>query len=78
MRNWILMFLKALEDRLPPPEGHHSLTFARYGNASKWEAKLCLGLRVSDGVKNYFIDEDDLGTDPIESANRLADAIGSL
>jgi len=74
VRDKLLEFLKALEAAIPPPQGHHAITFCRYGSDSDgWEAKLGLHIRMpkdfmkgdrTEGTKGesqtFFLDGDDL------------------
>jgi hypothetical protein len=68
MFEYLLSFLKALEDQIPPPLGcHHSIHCGSYGSdLTGWQDKLCLTLVPSEkNFKLVFFDPVDLGK-PIE------------
>ena len=70
MIDWTREFLKELERMLPPREGHHSFTYAQYGNdQSGWKDRLLLSVRRREGgVTNFFIDPEDLKGSAVETA----------
>lgn len=56
-------FLKPLEVRIPPASGHHSLTYAWYGNEDNgWDDRLLLTVRAEhkgeEGVPLFLEDGD--------------------
>lgn len=66
MRDYIMRFLKLLEENIPPPERcHHVITFAQFGSdETGWNDRLAL--QVNDQGKFYcfFLDDEDFTLDP--------------
>lgn len=61
MRDKLLIFLKALESRIPPPPYcHHALTYAQYGSdEAGWEEKLALQINAGGKFHCFFIEPGD-------------------
>ena len=61
MKKKLLEFLKALEVAVPPPSGHHAITFCQYGSdETGWEDRLGLHVRIGNGARTVFIEDKDL------------------
>lgn len=67
---YLLELLKAINGLLPPPgQCHHVMRFARYGcEAEGWKERLAMDLRVGDGWRTVFFDDDDFKQAPAELA----------
>ena len=61
MKQFLIDFLKALEEAIPPPAHcHHALTYARYGsNEEGWKDKLALQINDAGVFKCFFLDDVD-------------------
>ncbi len=65
MRDFLIKFLQALEVALPPQNGHHSITYAQYGNdVDGWRDELALYVASGGIRKCYFLDEADFTKEP--------------
>lgn len=61
MRAYLLQLLKTLEQRLPPPAGHHTISYAQYGSdTAGWDDRLALHVRRPTEVVTLFLDDADL------------------
>jgi hypothetical protein len=60
LKERLIGLLKTLETELPPPTGHHSLTYEPDPD------RLVLGIRIQDGVRQFFLDDNDLERPAIE------------
>lgn len=72
----VLAFLKALEQKIPPPPGrHHGFTANQYGSdEAGWEDNLGLHVALPWGFQTLFVGDDDLDK-PVE---QLVDEVVQL
>ena len=66
IRQFLVDVLKGLEAAIPPSKnGHHAITFARYGSdEAGWNDKLALQINDNGIFRCFFLDEDDLDRMP--------------
>lgn len=67
-RQFLIEALKGLETAIPPSlNGHHAITFARYGSDEDgWQDKLALQVNENGVFHCFFLDESDLERTPAE------------
>lgn len=67
--------LKGLEKVIiPSPNGHHAITYARYGSDSRgWEDKLALQVNAGGVFHCFFLEDGDLDGTPAQIIDRIVE-----
>ena len=76
-RQFIIAFLKRLEEEIPPPPFcHHCITYAQYGSdADGWEEQLAVQVNVGGVFHAFFLSEEDMEFSPERIASVLSQLV---
>ena len=70
MREWLITFLKRLEELIPPAAGsHHPILYAKYGSdVTNWVDRLAVQVGINGRFHCLFLDDADFTKNPHELA----------
>jgi hypothetical protein len=76
MRQWLIEMLKRLEFLAPPPPNcHHAITYAEYGEPGDWHERLALQVNYGGEFLCFFLQDEDFAQEPVSIANEVAEQI---